>query len=158
MAVEIHLHSVVFSDCCLINITSIVVRHSWQLGVAILFTRSHRLLQSVIRRAFVSCCREISGVCHLKIPSLTIAHMHLTQVSLSRDEDIAYASALSVERTTLLICLECHEIGDISDIWLVASSLVHAAMNTPCRGLSCDSDAKLASPKLAKVTCCISIG
>ena len=81
IAVEIHLHSVVFSDCCLISITSIVVRHSWQLGVAILFTRSHRLLQSVIRRAFGSFCKESSGFCHWKLPSLMNAHIHLNHVT-----------------------------------------------------------------------------
>ena len=158
IAVEIHLHSVESLDCCLINMTSIVVLHSWQFGVAILFTKSYRLLQSVTSKAFGSAFKDSSGFCHRKRLSFIIAHMHLNQVNLSSDDDIAYASALKVDRTTLLICFECHAIGDMSEILFSLSSLVHAAMKTPCCALSWDSEAKLASPKLANVTFPIGMG
>ena len=71
-------------------------------------------------------------------------------VNLSRELDIAYASALSVERTTLPICLECQTMGENSVVSLFPSLGVHAMMNRPCCADNCLAEAKLASPKLAK--------
>ena len=80
------------------------------------------------------------------------------QVNLSKELDIAYASALRVDRTTLPICFECQTIGENSVVSFDASFGEHAMMNKPCWADSCFADAKLASPKLAKQTSVIGIG
>ena len=63
IAVDIQRHSEFPSACCLISITSTVVLHSSQFGTASLVTRSYRLLQSVIKRAFWEVRNECSGYC-----------------------------------------------------------------------------------------------
>ena len=151
MAVEIHRHEMLSWDCSFINITSIVVLHSSQFGVANLVTRSYKDLQSVTIKAFGSVGRETSGFCHLKEGLPMYPHIHLSQLSLSNDDDMAYASALRVDRTTLPICFELHAMGEKVDGLFSANSGEHAIMNTPCCARSCDADAKLASPKLANV-------
>ena len=78
-------------------------------------------------------------------------HIQRIQFNLSREDDMAYASALSVDLTTRPICLELHAMGEKVDGLFSANSGVHAIMNTPCCARSCDADAKLASPKLANV-------
>ena len=70
-------------------------------------------------------------------------HMHLIHVNLSRELDMAYASALSVDRTTLPICLVCHTIGEKSVVSFWDSFGVHAIMKIPCCADHCLADAKL---------------
>ena len=85
-------------------------------------------------------------------------HILRIQVNLSSELDMAYASALSVERTTLPICFECQTIGENSVVSLDASFGEHAMMNKPCWADSDFADAKLASPKLASETSDMAIG
>ena len=61
---------------------------------------------------------------------MNIPHMHRIHVNLSSDDDMAYASALNVDRTTLPICFEFQAIGLISEAWFCRSLSVHATMNT----------------------------
>ena len=84
--------------------------------------------------------------------------MHLIHVNLSSELDIAYASALKVERTTLPICLVCHATGEKSVVSLFASFRVHAMIKIPCWADICLAEAKLASPKLAKQSSVMGIG
>ena len=88
IAVDIHLQSVFPSACCRISMTSIAVRHSWQLGVATLVIRSYRLLQSVVRSALGSSFSEISGYCHANFGLWITPHMQRIQLSLWTDDDI----------------------------------------------------------------------
>lgn len=150
IAVDIHLHRVCSLDCSFKSITSIVVRHSRQLGVAVFVTKSYKDLQSVIIIAKGSSFNDTSGLCQRKSGSLMKPHMQRTHVSLSNDDDIAYASALSVDLTTLPICFVCHTMGEKSVTSFCESFLVQVIMKMPCCADSCLADAKLASPKLAK--------
>lgn len=113
------------------SITSIVVLHSSQLGVANLVTKSYRDLQSVINNAFGSVFKAVSGYCHLNVGSTMYPHKHLSQDNLSSEELIAYASALRVDLTTLPICFEFHDTGLMSDDLFSASSGVQATMKSP---------------------------
>lgn len=56
-----------------------------------------------------------------------------------------------MDLTTLPICLEFQATGEKPVDSFCASLLVHAMINNPRFALSCDADAKLASPKLANV-------
>ena len=67
-----------------------------------------------------SSSKAFSSACHLKPGYLMTPHIHLIQVSLSREVDMAYASALKVERTNLPIC---QTIGE--------NSVVSFQANTP---------------------------
>ena len=158
MAVLIQRHCVWFLDCSFNSITSIVVCHSWQFGTAVLVTKSNKDLQSVIISPGCSLHKAFSGLCHSNAGFLIWPHMHLIQVNLSSELDIAYASALKVDLTTRPICLVCQTMGEKSVVSFFASWGVHAMMNIPCCADSCLADAKLASPKLAKLTSWIGIG
>ena len=85
-------------------------------------------------------------------------HILLSQVSLSNEVDMEYASALNVDLTTLPICLDCQAMGENSDVSFCAIFGEHDMMKSPCWADSCLADAKLASPKLAKLTSCQGIG
>lgn len=75
-------------------------------------------------------------------------HMHLSQLSLSSDDDMPNASALSVERTTLPICFELHAIcQNVDDLFSV--NFAEGAINEiSCCVRPWDADAKLASRNL----------
>ena len=109
-----------------------VVRHSWQLGVAFFVARSYKDLQSVIMSPGCSLSKAVSGACHLKLGFLIKPHIHLIQVNLSREVDMAYASALKVERTTLPTYFECHTMGENSVVSFTASLGEQDMMNNPC--------------------------
>ena len=89
IAVEIQRHSALSLICSLISLTSIVVLHSWQLGTASLVIKSYRLLQSVIRRPRLVSFKDSSGFDHLKAGLLINCHIHLIQLNLSKELDIA---------------------------------------------------------------------
>ena len=112
----------------------------------------------MISNAFGSFLSALSGCCHSNVLSIANPHRHLIQLSLSNELDIAYASALNVDLTTLPICLEFQATGEKSVDSFCANLLVHAIMNNPCCALSCEADAKLASPKLANVISFSGIG
>ena len=61
IAVDIHRHVVWSRDCSFKSITSIVVRHSWQFGIAVFVIRSCKDLQSVIIGPTCSCFKDVSG-------------------------------------------------------------------------------------------------
>ena len=65
-------------------------------------------LQSVIMRPEGSAFKDFSGWDHKKLGSLIKLHMQRIQVSLSKELDIAHASALKVDLTTLPICFKFH--------------------------------------------------
>ena len=109
-----------------------VVRHSWQFGTAVLVTKSNSDLQSVIINPGCSAFKDVSGWDQSKVGSRMYPHMLRIQVSLSSELDIAYASALSVERTTLPICFECQTMGENSVVSLDASFGEYAMINKPC--------------------------
>ena len=58
--------------------------------------------------------------------------MQWIQVSLSNELDIAYASALSVDLTTLAICFEPQAIGENYDTSFLPNLSVVAIMKSPC--------------------------
>ena len=120
--------------------------------------RSNNDLQSVIISPGCSSFKTVSGLCHAKLGLLMYPHIHLIHVSLSSEEDMAYAGALRVERTTLPICLECQTIGENSVVPFLAIFGVQAIMKSSCWAVNCFADAKLASPKLAKPTSSIGKG
>ena len=102
-------------------------------------------------KALGSVGSDTSGFCQRNDGLSMYPHIHRSQFSLSSEDDMAYASALKVDRTTRPICFELHAIGEKVDGLFSANSGVHAIMKTPCCARSCDADAKLASPKLANV-------
>ena len=84
--------------------------------------------------------------------------IHVKYVNLSSEEFMEYASALKVDRTTLPICLEFQATGLTSDVRFSPRLFRHATMNRPCWARNWAADAKLASPKLAKVISLNGIG
>ena len=64
MAVETHLQMVCSFDCSFKSITSIVVRHSWQFGIAFFVIKPYKDLQSVIIKPLCSFFKEVSGLYH----------------------------------------------------------------------------------------------
>ena len=94
--------------------TSIVVRHSWQFGVAFFVLRSQKVFAVSDHESRVFSKQSCVRCMPFEAWVFGETQIHIIQANLPKEVDMAYAPALKVERTTLPICLECHTMGENS--------------------------------------------
>ena len=111
--VGIHRNTQCSWHCSRIRRTSKVVRYSSHEGSAVLLTRSNKLRQSVVITARGSCEKACCGSFHGNCGIAMIPHMSRIHPRRSMLRDMEYASAESVERTTLVIFLDDQLTGDM---------------------------------------------
>ena len=115
-AVGIHLKWQCSKHLSLIRSTSKVVRYSSHEGIARRLTKSYRDLQSVTTTAACIWRKASGGFLHWNSGITSVPHKSRHQLILSTLLDMLKASADKVERTTLEIFFDDHEMGLIGAV------------------------------------------
>ena len=101
----------------LIRNTSRVVRYSSHDGIARWLTKAYKDLQSITTTAAYMRRKASGRFLHWNSGTTRIPHKSRHQLILSTLLDMLKASADKVERTTLEIFLDDHEMGLIGAVW-----------------------------------------
>ena len=151
-AVGIHLKWQCSKHLSLIRSTSKVVRYSSHEGIARRLTKSYRDLQSVTTTAACIWRKASGGFLHWNSGITSVPHKSRHQLILSTLLDMLKASADKVERTTLEIFFDDHEMGLIGAVQFCCNWGEVANTSVPWKDDSCFGLANEASPNTTWVS------
>ena len=129
------------------------MRYASHEGIAVLVTKSNKLLQSVTIVALWRSAKALGGLRQSNCGITREPHKSRIQLSLPTPRDIEKASADNVDPTTLAIFFDDQVKGLIGASWFFCSSGVVAKTIIPWKDASCLGLANEASPKTTCDTC-----